>query len=289
MTTAEIKFKEPFVRDESAALRGALVIWTSRAIELQAPLNGEPSAIAERAREQQAVLLSRLAAHGVQTIVHEPAEDAPLGALAADAAVIFPTGAFIMRPSDPARRKEMPALESALAHAGITILGRIEAPGLLDGGDVLTAGGKLYFGIAGRRDSEVGIATGLHGNALGREQLAVYARSIGMPVVEVAMSAQARRLRSVASLVETETLLYAPAFVDGAAFAGLRTIEVPSGEDYGAGILALGGRRAIANLRFRETIPLLRRAKITVDAIDLWEFGKVGATPSSLVLALKRG
>ena len=54
-------------------------------------------------------------------------------------------------------------------------------------------------------------------------------------------------------------------------------------------MLALGNRHLIANVRFRQTIPLLRRAKFVVDAIDLWEFGKIGATPSLLALALKRG
>ncbi|MBD5655795.1 MAG: hypothetical protein IAI50_11545 [Candidatus Eremiobacteraeota bacterium] len=104
----------------------------------------------------------------------------------------------------------------------------------------------------------------------------------------MAIAAEVKRLRSVAALVDAETMLYAAGLVDGVAFSGLKTIVAPRGEDYGAGVLALGNRRVIANLRFRETIPLLRRAKITVDAIDLWEFGKIGATPSSMALALKR-
>jgi hypothetical protein len=54
-------------------------------------------------------------------------------------------------------------------------------------------------------------------------------------------------------------------------------------------VLALGGRSVLANLRFRQSIPLLRKAKIAVDAIDLWEFGKIGLTPSSMALAIKRG
>jgi hypothetical protein len=54
-------------------------------------------------------------------------------------------------------------------------------------------------------------------------------------------------------------------------------------------VLALGNRRVLANLRFRETTPLLRKAKFTVESIDLWEFGKIGATPSVMALALKRG
>jgi hypothetical protein len=42
-------------------------------------------------------------------------------------------------------------------------------------------------------------------------------------------------------------------------------------------------------VRFRAVVPLLRAAKIAVDAIDLWEFGKIGTTASLLALALKRG
>ncbi len=79
-----------------------------------------------------------------------------------------------------------------------------------------------------------------------------------------------------------------PAWSTRAAFTGVRLLEVPRGEDYGAGVLTLGPRRVLANVRFRQTLPLLRKAKITVDAIDLWEFGKVGATPSMLALALQR-
>ena len=108
-------------------------------------------------------------------------------------------------------------------------------------------------------------------------------------MVEVALASEAIRLRAVAALVAPDAVVLAPGLCDAGAFAGLEIIEAPRGEDYGAGVLALGNRRVIANVRFRQTIPLLRKAKIVVDAIDLWEFGKIGATPALLALALKRG
>jgi dimethylargininase len=170
----------------------------------------------------------------------------------------------------------------------VPIVGRIEAPGLLDGGDVLLGPDTLFLGVATRRQAETGIPGFAHGNAFGREQLAAFAASKGRKTIDVAMAAEVRRLRSVASFVDAETVLFAAGLLDGAAFAGLQTIVAPRGEDYGAGVLALGPRRVLTNLRFRETIPLLRKAKVFVDAIDLWEFGKIGATPSTLALALKR-
>jgi dimethylargininase len=282
-------FKAPFVGSDGAALRGVVVVPPSAEIAAVAPVHGESHAIADRAAEQHRIFTGRLAALGVKTLEATPIAGAPFGPLCADGAVLFAEGAFLMRPSDLRRRAEVSALEEALARAQIPIVGRIAAPGLLDGGDVLLSRDTVYLGVATKRQAETGMPAAVHGNALGREQLAAYARSIGLAVVDVPMAAEVRRLKSVASFVAEETLLYAPGLVDGSAFAKMEKIEAPRGEDYAAGVLALGNRRVLANLRFRVTTPLLRKAKFSVESIDLWEFGKIGATPSVMALALKRG
>ncbi len=290
MVAAAKPLKPPFVREEIATLRAALVATPSSAIERERPLPGEPNAIAERARAQHDVFVARLAAHGVKTVKLEADPAAPLGALCADLAIVLADGAFIMRPSDVDRRHEASVAEAALQDAGIPIVGRIEPPGLLDGGDVLFAPGCVFLGVAERRAAETGIPGGTHhGNLHGREQLASYARERGLKVVDVPLAAQVKRLRSVATLIDARTIVYGTGLIDAERFAGFETIEVPRGEGYAAGLLVLGPRRVIANLRFREAIPRLSKAHIAVDAIDLWEFGKIGATPSSLALPLKRG
>jgi len=287
VTAALPELKAPFVRGDADALRAAFVVPPTQGIATVAPMHGESHAIAQRAGEQFAVFTSRLAAAGVKVAVPE-SEPGRLGSLCADLAVIFPGGAFMMRPSDLRRRTEVMAVEAALGRAGVAVVGRIESPGLLDGGDVLRAGDNVFIGVPRQRRAEVGIPVSVHGNSLGREQLAAYARAANLKVVEVAMNADVLRLRSVASLVDAETLVYAPGVLDGSVFAGLKLIEAPRGEDYGAGVLTLAPRRVLANLRFRQTTPLLRKAKIAVESIDLWEFGRLGITPSLLALALKR-
>lgn len=282
-------YKAPFVRDDFSTLRAVIVSPPSGAIERERPVPGESNTIAERAREQHGVLLVRLAAHGVDAIKIDADAIAPLGALCADVAIVVSDGAIIMRPSDINRRREIAAVEAALHGAGIPIVGRIEPPGLLDGGDVLLAPETAYLGVSSPRASETGIARRLHGNQHGREQFASLARARGLKVVEVPLAAHVQRLRSVAALVDANTIVCANSVLDAECFSGLQRIDVPSGEDYAAGLLVIGRRRVITNLRFRETIPRLRAAKIFVDAIDLWEFGKIGATPSSLVLPIKRG
>jgi dimethylargininase len=288
VTTVSSTLEAPFISGDAGALRAVFVVPPSAALAAVAPTHGESNAIVERAVEQFELFASRLRAFGVNAIRLETPSPSPLASLAADCAVVFEEGAFLMRPSDLTRRAAVAGVEAALASAGVPIVGRIVAPGLLDGGDVLLGPGSLFMGVATRRQAEAGIPGFAHGNAFGREQLAAYAATKGRKVVDVAMAAEVRRLRSVASLVDTETILFAAGLLDGDAFAGLKTIVAPRGEDYGAGVLTLGPRRVLTNLRFRETIPLLRKAKLFVDAIDLWEFGKVGATPSTLALALKR-
>ena len=289
MISASKPLKQPFIRNEVATLRAVLVAPPSSALEREQPLPGEPNAIVERARSQYGVFLMRLRAHGVRAIEIGADPVGPLGSLCADIALVFADGAFLMRPSEVNRRREVAPVEAALEAAGIPILRRIEPPGLLDGGDVMLADGTVFIGVSQRRQSDIGIFGGTHGNQHGREQLAAYARERGLNVVEVPLAAEVRRLRSVASLVDVRTIVYAAGLLDHERFAGFELVEVPRGEDYAAGLLVFGPRRVIANLRFRETIPRLRKAKIAVDAIDLWEFGKIGATPSSLALPLKRG
>jgi dimethylargininase len=287
---AQATFEAPFIRDAVGTLQAAVVVRCSQAIERELPLLGEPSPIASRARAQQDVLLARLAACGVATTVLDAPESSPLAALCADTALVFPSGAFLMRPSDPSRRAEVAAIEPELTRLKVPIVGRIEAPGLFDGDDAMLLGEVLYLGVPAFRRSDVGIARIPRGNAHGRAQVAAYAVSAGLRVVEVPFSEEARRLRSVVSPIDAETVLYSPGLVDGtSAFAALERIEVPLGEDYGAGVLVIGKRRVLSNIRFRTVLSLLRKKKVGVEAIDLWEFGKLGATPSALVLALKRG
>lgn len=277
------------MRSDADALKAALLVRPTDALVREHPVQGEAAPIGERLVEQHGLLVRRLAADGVRVVAIDGQENLPCAALTGDAAVCFPEGAFLMRPSAVARRGEAAAVEAILISEGVPVVGRITAPGLLDGGDIIVTHETVFVGVPRARLGDVGIAGGTHGNALGRAQLRAYVESIGRRYVEVPLWAEIRRLRAVAALIDDETIVVASGVLDAAAFGSLERIEVPRGEDYGAGLLPLGNRRVIANLRFRETLPRLRKARVIVDAIDLWEFGKIGATPGYLVLPFKRG
>lgn len=276
-------FEAPFVTDDAGVLAGAVVLRPSVAVDRLVPIQGEPSPIAERAIEQHGILVRTLRDRGVAVTVVEPVLESPAESLVGDVAIVLAQGAVIARPSSVERRAEAVTVEAALGQLGIPILGRIVAPGLLDAGDVALAGDAVYVGVP---RSDAGLRA--RSNALGRAQLAAFTASQGLRTIELALAPSVLRLRNVLSFVARDTAIVAPERVDTAALAGLRLIEVVLGEECAAGVITLGERRVLANLRLRESLAQFRKAKIAVEAIDLWEFGKAGAGPFSLVLVTKR-
>jgi len=277
-------YASPYVSSDAGALAGAVVLRPSAAVDRLPPVAGEPSPIADRAREQHAILVGTLRDRGVA--VHEipPHTESATESLVADCALIFPDGAVIARPSQIERRAEVAAVERCLTEFGLPIIGRIAAPGLLDATDVALAAGRIFVGVP-----RAGAGLRPRSNAFGREQLAALGAGFGYRVVELGLDPGVPRLRDVLSVIAAETVVAAPDKVDLSPLGDMRVVALPRGEEFAAGVLALGDGRVLANLRFRESLAILRKAKIAVEAIDLWEFGKAGFGPFSLVLAIKRG
>jgi dimethylargininase len=277
-------YARPYVSSDAGDLAGAVVLRPSAAVDRLPPIKGEPATIADRAQEQFGVFAGRLRALGVTVHEIEPHSESPTESLVADCALVLPNGALIARPSQIERRAEVALVEKHLAEIGIPIVGRIEAPGLLDATDVALAPGRVFVGVP-----RAGAGLRRRSNELGRKQLEAIVTQQGFTVVELPVANDVLRLRDVFSVVASDTVVAAPDRVDLVQAGDLRIVEVPRGEELAAGVLALGERRVLANIRFRESIAIMRKLKIAVEAIDLWEFGKAGFGPFALALAVKRG
>jgi len=270
----------PFVRAANAPLRDAILVTPGAALDQVPPLYGEPSPIIERAKEQHKVLIRTLHDCGVRIHPLESEDEGGHAAFVADCALVVPNGAIVLRPHRVERRREVNAVDAKLRDHGIPILGRIEAPGLLDGGDVVVAGNTAYIGVPNKKSRS---------NTLGRSQLSQLLVTVGMQTQELSMDGSIPRLSDVFSSAAEDLIVAATDFVDTSSLrARAQILAIPRGEEYGASLLSLGARRVLANLRFRVAVPMLRKAKLDVVAIDLWEFGKVGGGPPSLVLPIKR-
>lgn len=269
-------FGPRLVGSPTGTLRAAVLVRPSPSIERAIPRLAEPGVVYVRALEQHAVLVKILRYYGVETIVLDRTVDDSYSSAAVDAAVVFEDGAMMMRPTPMGRRGEADRLEAEFAHLDVPLAGHVLAPGLLDGGDVLLAGSTAFVG-AGKR-----------GNALGRSGFGEVAGAHGYRVVEVALADDVPALRAVASALSHDTIVLARDKADVAAFEGFKTVVLERGEDLGAGVLCLSDRHVVADVRFRTTPSILRRAGISVDTIDLYEFAKIGIAPAMLALALKR-
>jgi dimethylargininase len=269
-------FGPRLIGSPTGTLRAAVLVKPNRAIERSKPLPGEPGTVYPWALEQHAILRKTLEYFGVETIVVDAhAEDAYEVSIT-DAAVAFEDGAMLMRPTAMSRRAEADRLKAEFAHIDVPLAGHITAPGLLDGSDIVFAGNTAFVGV------------GKRGNELGRAGFSEVARAHGYNVVEVRMDPSVPSLRSVVSAVAKDTVVLAPNRVDASLFSAFKQIAVEPGEELAAGVLAIGDHHVLADIRYRTALKAMRRAGLTVEAIDLYEYGKIGLTPSMIVLPLKR-
>lgn len=268
-------FGPRLVAHATGVLRSALLVRPSAAIDRATPLYGEPGAIYARAVDQHEVLAKTLRFFGVETVVVDAAADDAFGSRAIDAAVAFEDGALITRPTAMSRRAEADRIQAEFARIDVPLAGHIVAPGLLDGSDVLLVGRTAFVGV------------GRNGNAIGRSGFAAVARAHGYDVVEVALSGTAP-LSALAGAIASDTVVLAADGLDAAAFGAFKTITLDRGEEMGAGVLCLSDHHVLMDVRYRTSQAKLSKAGVTVEAIDLYEFTKIGITPSQLALPLKR-
>ena len=275
-TKAAPHFGPRLIGSPTGTLRAALLIRPSQAIERAKPLPGEPGVVHAWALDQHAILCKTLAYFGVEIVVMDSRDEDPYETSVTDGAVAFEDGAMLMRPTAMARRGEADRLKAQFSHIDVPLAGHVTAPGLLDGSDVLLVGQTAFVGV------------GKRGNDLGRSGFAQVARAHGYQIVEVDIDPSVPSLRAVAGAIAKDTVVIAADRVDRGAFEGFRTIVLERGEELAAGVIPIGDKHVIADIRFRTALTAMRRAGVTVEAIDLYEYGKIGLTPSMLVLALKR-
>ena len=133
--------------------------------------------------------------------------------------------AVLTRPGAVSRQPEVVSVAAALEKWRTCV--RIEAPGTLDGGDVLRVGRDFYVGESGRSNS-AGIA-----------QLASAIAPFGYRTTSVPLRG-CLHLKSAATCVGTETLLINDAWVDRAHWPGKRFLTVARDEPHAANALLVG-------------------------------------------------
>jgi len=176
--------------------------------------------------EQHGAYVEALRSLGLQVEVLDPLPDHPDAHFVEDAAVVTPALAVLTRPGAEARRGEVPSIEAALARHRPTA--RIEAPGTLDGGDVLVADGHVFVGLSGRTNREGAAQLGRH----------LEAQGFTWEPVEVGAGLH---LKSGVNWLGGGVLLATKAFASLPPFRPYRIVAAERGEDYAANTLWING------------------------------------------------
>jgi len=211
--------------------------------------------LACRQHESYALALSRLGCRVLELPLQPVMPDS---VFVEDVAVVVDEVAVMTRPGAASRRRESESVAEVLAQYRPLLL--IEAPGTLEGGDVLRVGRTLYVGQSART------------NAAGIEQLRQLLAPHGYSVVAVAMK-DCLHLKSAVTLVADDTVLINPAWLDADAFASFRVIETAAGEEHAANTLRIGDGLVYPDC-FPQTLARLRQAGIKVNTVDVSELQK---------------
>jgi dimethylargininase len=229
----------------------------------------------ERAAAQHDAYEEALARIGC-TVVRLPDEpDQSDSVFVEDTAVVLDELAVIARPGAESRRGETGSVAAALGE--YRQLACIEAPGTLDGGDVLRIGHRVYVGLSGRT------------NADGARQLAALLAPHGYEVAGIDVRG-CLHLKSAVTAAANDAILVNPQWVDVSHFRGLRVVEVHADEPFAANALLVDETLlcAAAARRTRERLGALGFA---VESVDVSELAKAeaGVTCCSLILYVRRG
>ena len=189
-----------------------------------------------------------------------------------DIAVVFGEVALITRSGAESRRVETPAIAAALGR--YRTLRFIDAPGTVDGGDVLVAGRRVFAGQSSRT------------NAAGIDQMRQILGPFGYSVHAVGVTG-CLHLKSAVTEVADGVLLMNPAWTPASEFHDFTIVDVDPAEPFAANALRLGDV-VIFPAAFPRTRERLDARGLRVRTVDADELAKAegGVTCCSLIVAV---
>jgi dimethylargininase len=210
----------------------------------------------ELAARQHAAYVEALAVAGWAIHEASPADELPDSAFIEDTMVVAGDVAVLARPGAEPRRAEVAGAEEAICALGLAPA-RIEAPGTLDGGDVLQVGDTVYVGRGGRTNGE------------GIRQLRTHLPH--RTVVPVPLGGVLHLKSAVTALPDGTIVCADPSVLDTSPLPTLRTVP----EEGGAHVVLLGEGRVLMAASAPRTAELFDDWGFDVVAVDIGEFERM--------------
>jgi len=211
-----------------------------------------------------------LHARGWETVEVPAAPDCPDSAFVEDTMVVFRDVAVLARPGADERKPEVAAAAAAVEALGYRCVA-VEAPGTLDGGDVLKVGSTVYVGLGGRTNAE-GIA-----------QVAAALEPVGATVVAVPITKVLHLKSAVTALPDGTIIGWEPAVDDTSAFPSF--LAMP--EEGGAHVVLLDDRTLLMSAGCPQSAALLWARGYEVVEVDISEYVKLEGCVTCLSVRLR--
>jgi len=223
----------------------------------------------EKARAQHHAYETLLEKLGAKVISLPEARDLPDSMFVEDPAIVLDEVAIICPLGTETRRKEAPSLATALEP--FRKLAYVKLPGMLEGGDVLRVGKKIFVGLTERSNPE------------GIRQLAVIAEHHGYDLTAVPVTG-CLHLKSAVTYLGRNALLGNRAWFQWKRFEGFDWVDVDPTEPHAGNALTIG-ESIVFPASFPKTRERIEAKGFHVEPLDIAELQKAesGLTCSSLL------
>jgi N-dimethylarginine dimethylaminohydrolase len=159
-----------------------------------------------RAVEEHAAFCDILASQGVD-VIHQPADEPGHldSVFVYDTSILTDEGAVLANSGKEIRRSEVARAEELYNELDVSIIGRIESPGILEGGDAFWV-----------NSSTLAVGIGYRTNAIGVDQLQTFIQPFGIDVMPVALPHWHGRdeclhlLSLISPIAERTAVVYSP-------------------------------------------------------------------------------
>ena len=223
------------------------------------------------AAEQHAGYVAAVADLGWEIREVPHADDMPDSAFVEDTVVVCGDLAVLTRPGAVERRAELAGTEQAVRTLGLDIA-RIDEPGTLDGGDVLTIDTTLYVGRGGRTNGE------------GIRQLRALVAPRGFTVVPVPLQRVLHLKSAVTALPDGTVIAADPSLLDTSPFPTMRIVP----EEPGSHVILLGDGAVLMAASAPQSAELFDDWGFDVSVVDISEFEKMEGCVTCLSVLVQR-
>ncbi len=209
------------------------------------------------AHRQWIAYVETIMSAGWQAIVVPLDAPCPGGVFIEDLVFVHDDMAILTRPATFARRFEILGLQDSLEDLGYRVH-TIDAPGTLEGGDLLRAGDEIYVGYGGRS------------NAAGIGQLRALLQPTGATIVPVPVGPAPHLKSAVTVLPDGSFIGYTPALSDPGLFPRFRAVP----ELAGSNVVLLGEDKVLMAANCPTSAALVAGLGFEVVVVDISEFQK---------------